>query len=78
MLEWSSQLRDKSRNRTLVFSLEVGKLLKCFQKPFRHFAAVWSIEITSEFLFVGIAAGLTSSVGRSASVICKQHFIWTA
>ena len=42
-------------NRTLVFSLEVGKFPQCFQKPFRNFAAFWRIEDTTEFLFVGIA-----------------------
>jgi len=35
--------------------LEVGKFLQCFQKPFRHFAAFWAIEITTEFLVVGMA-----------------------
>ena len=38
-----------------VFSLEVGKFPQCFQKPFRHFAAFWAIEIITEFLFVGMA-----------------------
>jgi hypothetical protein len=28
---------------------------QCFQKPFRHFPAFWAIEITTEFLFVGMA-----------------------
>lgn len=28
---------------------------RCFQQPFRHFAAFWAIEITTEFLFVGMA-----------------------
>jgi hypothetical protein len=42
-------------NRTLVFSLEVSGFSQCFQEPFRHFAAFWAIEITTEFLFVGMA-----------------------
>src|SRR6267378_6966941 len=42
-------------NRTLVFSLEVSKFPQCFQEPFRHFAAFWAIEITTEFLLVGMA-----------------------
>ena len=42
-------------NRTLVFSLEVNNFPQCFQQPFRHFAAVRAIEITTEFLFVGMA-----------------------
>jgi hypothetical protein len=42
-------------NRTLVFSLEVGKFPQCFQEPFRHFSASWAIEMTTEFLFVGMA-----------------------
>src|SRR6267142_4783930 len=41
--------------RTLVFSLEVSGFSQCFQKPFRHFVAFWAIEITTEFLFVGMA-----------------------
>jgi hypothetical protein len=43
-------------NRTLVFSLEVGKFPQFFQEPFRHFAAFCAIEVTTEFLFVGMAA----------------------
>jgi hypothetical protein len=43
------------RNRTAVFSLEVSEISQCFQEPFRHFAAFWPIEITTEFLFVGMA-----------------------
>ena len=31
-----------------------ANFLQCFQKPFRHFAAFWAIEITTEFLFVGM------------------------
>jgi len=27
-----------------------------FQEPFRHFAAFCAIEVTTEFLFVGMAA----------------------
>jgi hypothetical protein len=42
-------------NRTLVFSLEVSGFSQCFQDLFRHSAAFWSIEITTEFLFVGMA-----------------------
>jgi hypothetical protein len=42
-------------NRTLVVCLEVSGFLQCFQEPFRHFAAFWAIEITTEFLFVGMA-----------------------
>ena len=42
-------------NRTLVFSLEVSGFPQCFQEPFRHFAAFWAVEITTEFLFVGMA-----------------------
>src|SRR5260370_32446178 len=42
-------------NRTLVFSLEVSGFSQCFQKPFRHFSAFRAIEITTEFLFVGMA-----------------------
>jgi len=44
-----------NRSRPLVFSLEVGKFPQCFQEPFRHFAAFWAIEITTEFLVVGMA-----------------------
>ena len=40
--------RDR-RNR------EVGKFPQCSQKPFRYFAAFFTIEITTEFLFVGMA-----------------------
>jgi len=40
---------------TLVFSLEVSGISQCFQKLFRHFTAFWTIEITTEFLFVGMA-----------------------
>jgi hypothetical protein len=35
--------------------LEVSGFSQCFQKPFRHFAAFWAIEITTELLFVGMA-----------------------
>ena len=42
-------------NRTLVFSLEVSRFPQCFQEPLRHFVAFWAIEITREFLFVGMA-----------------------
>jgi hypothetical protein len=42
-------------NRTLVFSLEISGFSQCFQELFRHFAAFWAIEITTEFLFVGMA-----------------------
>ena len=48
-------LERRGGNRTLVFSLEVGKFPQCFQQPFRQFAAVRAIEITTEFLFVGMA-----------------------
>src|SRR5258708_33241924 len=41
-------------NRTLVFSLEVSGFSQCFQKPFRHFAAFWAIEITRDFFLVGM------------------------
>jgi hypothetical protein len=34
--------------------LEVSGFSQYFQKPFRHFAAFWAIEITREFLFVGM------------------------
>src|SRR6266481_7892326 len=40
---------------TLVFSLEVSGFSQCFHGPFRHFAAFRAIEITTEFLFVGMA-----------------------
>ena len=48
-------LKRSGGNRTLVFSLEVGQFPQCFQQPFRHFAAVRAIAITTEFLFVGMA-----------------------
>jgi hypothetical protein len=48
-------LERGGENRPLVFSLEVGKFPQCFQKLFQHFAAFWAIEITTEFLFVGMA-----------------------
>jgi hypothetical protein len=35
--------------------LEVSGFSRFFQQPFRHFAAFWAIEITTEFLFVGMA-----------------------
>jgi hypothetical protein len=38
-----------------VFRLEVSGFSQGFQGPFRYFAAFWTIEITTEFLFVGIA-----------------------
>ncbi len=53
-------------NRTLVFSLEVSGILQCFQNPFRHFAAFWAIEITTEFLFVGMA-GASSMVAEHSA-----------
>ena len=46
----------------VVLSLEVVKFQQRFQKPFRHFAAFWAIEITTEFLFVGMARGPTRVV----------------
>jgi hypothetical protein len=52
-------------NRTLVFSLEVSGFSQCFQEPFRHFAAFWAIEITTEFLFVGMAGA------SPMRVLCK-------
>jgi hypothetical protein len=55
-------------NRTLVFSLEVGKFPQCFQKPFRHFAAFWAIEINTEFLFVGMA------IATQAFILCSAVF----
>jgi hypothetical protein len=36
-------------------ALEVSGIPQCFQEPFRHFAAFWAIQITTEFLFVGMA-----------------------
>jgi hypothetical protein len=51
----SRELERVKGNRTLVFSLEVSGISQCFQVPFRHFAAFWAIEITTEFLFVGMA-----------------------
>jgi len=38
-----------------VLSLEVSGFPQFFQEPFRHFAAFWAIEITTELLFVGMA-----------------------
>jgi len=35
--------------------LEVFGFSRFFQQPFRHFAPFWAIEITTEFLFVGMA-----------------------
>jgi hypothetical protein len=35
--------------------LEVSGFSRFLQHPFRHFAAFWAIEITTEFLFVGMA-----------------------
>jgi hypothetical protein len=43
------------RHLRLVSRLEVFGISQCFQEPFRHFAAFWAIEITTEFLFVGMA-----------------------
>ena len=54
-LELASNVEAGEGNRTLIFSLEVGKFPQCFQKPFRHFAAFRAIEIATEFLFVGMA-----------------------
>jgi len=34
---------------------EVSGFPQCLQEPFRYFAAFWAIEITTEFLFVGMA-----------------------
>ena len=54
---WSKALKTLERgggNRTLVFSLEVSEFLLCFEHPFRHSAAFRAIEITTEFLFVGM------------------------
>jgi hypothetical protein len=48
-------------NRPLVFSLEVSGFSQSFQEPFRHFVAFWAIEITREFLFVGMAVVMTST-----------------
>jgi hypothetical protein len=39
----------------LYSAWKFGKFPQCFQKPFRHFAALWAIEITREFRFVGMA-----------------------
>jgi hypothetical protein len=50
-----------------VFSLEVSGFPQCFQEPFRHFAAFWAIEITTEFLFVGMA------VARSMRVLFLNY-----
>jgi hypothetical protein len=38
-----------------VLSLEVSGFSQYFQELFRHFSAFWAIEITTEFLFVGMA-----------------------
>jgi hypothetical protein len=35
--------------------LEGSGISQCIQEPFRHFAAFQAIEITTEFLFVGMA-----------------------
>jgi hypothetical protein len=47
--------------------LEVSGFSQSFQKPFRHFAACWAIEITTEFLHVGMAihAKIVVSGGRA-------------
>ncbi len=43
-----------------------------FKGGFRHFAAFWAIEITTEFLFVGMAvAGVLSS--RLPVVRARPH-----
>src|SRR5712664_3611924 len=70
-------------NRTLVFSLEVSGISQCFQRPFRHFAAFWAIEITTELLFVGMAvaspcASFSSHLTAATSLLhtTDQESIW--
>jgi len=48
-------------NRTLVFSLEVFEFLLRFQQAFRQFTAFLLVEITTEFLFVGMATTIQAS-----------------
>jgi hypothetical protein len=56
--------------------LEVSGFLQCFQEPFRHFAAFWAIEITTEFLFVGMA--VTSPMRIFFTSLIDQPFTGAA
>src|SRR4030081_2781777 len=59
-------------NRTLVVSLEVSGFSQCFQEPFRYFAAFWAIEITTEFLFVGMATTTLAQLeSRQMDQMCQ-------
>ena len=59
--------------------------MQCFQEPFRHFAAFRAIEITTEFLFAGMAAttealiSLLLSIGNKSfgwvSTLCGTHVV---
>jgi hypothetical protein len=64
MVEVLENIGAGEGNRTLVFSLEVFEFLQCFQEPFRHIAAFWAIEITTEFLFVVMTITAPSSSCR--------------
>ena len=55
MLEWSSQVRDKSRESNPRIQLGSRKVSAMFSKTVPTFCAFRAIEITTDFLFVGMA-----------------------
>jgi hypothetical protein len=64
---------ERSRESNPRIQLGSLAILQCFQEPLRHFAAFRAIEITTEFLFVGMATTHPSDHSSQLRIVVHKY-----